>query len=50
VVLSDPKVIASIDQQGATTAYTSRKEFAEIIKRSNEVWKKVVEDINFEKL
>lgn len=50
VVLSDPKVIASIDKQGAAPAYTSRKEFAEIIKRSNEVWKKVVEDINFEKL
>ncbi len=49
-VLSDPKVIASIDQQGAAPAYTSRKEFAEIIKRSNEVWKKVVEDIKFEKL
>lgn len=49
-VLSNPKVIASIEQQGAAPAYTSRKEFAEIIKRSNEVWKKVVEDINFEKL
>lgn len=50
IVLSDPKVIASINQQGATPAYTSRKEFADLIKRSNEVWKKVVEDIHFPKL
>lgn len=50
IVLSDPKVIVSIDQQGAAPAYTSRKEFADIIKHSNEVWKKVVEDIHFQKI
>ena len=49
-VLADPKVVADIERQGAVPDYTTRADFAAMIKRSNEVWRKVVEDIHFEKL
>ncbi|MBU4611492.1 ABC transporter substrate-binding protein [Achromobacter sp. GG226] len=48
--LQDPTVVAAIEKQGAVPAYTSRAEFAEIIRRSNATWSQVVADIGFEKL
>jgi len=48
--LADPKVIEAIERQGAVPDYTSREQFAQMIKHSNEVWQKVVNDIGFEKL
>lgn len=48
--LSDPEVIKQIEQQGAVPDYTSREEFAKIIKESNERWQDVVSAIKFEKL
>lgn len=48
--LADPEVIASIEKQGAMPNYTTRQEFATMIRNSNEQWKKVVEAIGFEKL
>lgn len=49
-VLSNPDVVQSIEQQGAVPAYTTREEFADMIRASNEQWSLVVSDINFEKL
>lgn len=49
-VLSDPKVIQDIERQGAVPNYTSREQFAAMIKRSNGVWQEVVNNIGFEKL
>jgi len=48
--LADPKVAADIERLGAVPDYTSREQFAGMIKRSNAVWQKVVNDIGFEKL
>ncbi len=50
VTLSDPGVIKLIEQQGAVPDYTTPQEFAEMIRSSNEQWKKVVATIGFEKL
>lgn len=49
-VLQDPKVVASIKEQGALPAHTSRKEFQKIIEESNERWAGLVKSIGFEKL
>ena len=49
-VLSDPDVIKAIEGQGAEPDYTTRDQFLAIIKKSNATWKKVVDDIGFEKL
>lgn len=48
--LEHPEVIAQIEKQGAVPDYTTRAEFAEMIKSSNEQWQDVVKAINFEKL
>lgn len=48
--LADPKVIELIEQQGAVPAYTTRDEFAQLIRKSNEQWQEVVKSIGFEKL
>ncbi|NGM88927.1 tripartite tricarboxylate transporter substrate binding protein [Parapusillimonas sp. SGNA-6] len=48
--LEDPEVIALIEKQGAVPDYTTRAEFAEMIKTSNQQWQDVVKAINFEKL
>lgn len=49
-VLADPEVVKKIEQQGAIPHYTTRDEFTNLIKESNERWQQVVSDINFEKL
>jgi tripartite-type tricarboxylate transporter receptor subunit TctC len=49
-VLADPEVIKLIEQQGAVPDYTSRQEFAQVIKESNKRWQEVLRAINFEKL
>ncbi|PLC50644.1 ABC transporter substrate-binding protein [Pollutimonas subterranea] len=49
-VLQDPEVIAQIEKQGAVPDYTTRGEFADMIKSSNEQWQEVVKAIGFEKL
>ncbi|OZI62033.1 Bug family tripartite tricarboxylate transporter substrate binding protein [Bordetella genomosp. 11] len=49
-VLSEPSVIAAIEQQGAVPDYTTREQFAATIERSNKVWQKVVDEIGFEKM
>ena len=49
-VLADPGVIAQIEGQGAVPNYTTRAEFASIIKNSNTQWQDVVKAINFEKM
>jgi tripartite-type tricarboxylate transporter receptor subunit TctC len=49
-VLADPEVIKLIEQQGAVPDYTSRQEFAQVIKESNKRWQEVLRTINFEKL
>lgn len=49
-VLSNPEVVKSIERQGAIPAYSSSQDFGELIKESNERWKKVVDEIGFEKL
>ncbi|HEY0297255.1 MAG TPA: tripartite tricarboxylate transporter substrate binding protein [Bordetella sp.] len=49
-VLTDPRVIEIIQKAGAVPDYTTREQFSEMIKHSNAVWKKVVDDIHFEKL
>jgi len=48
--LSDPQVIAALQKQGAIPAYTSRQDFANIIRDSNAQWRAIVNDIKFEKL
>jgi tripartite-type tricarboxylate transporter receptor subunit TctC len=48
--LASPDVASAIEKQGAVPNYTSRSEFANLIKSANEHWKKVVTDIKFEKL
>ncbi|HWL29776.1 MAG TPA: tripartite tricarboxylate transporter substrate binding protein [Burkholderiaceae bacterium] len=48
--LEHPEVIAQIEKQGAVPDYTTRAEFAEMIKSSNQQWQDVVKAINFEKL
>ena len=48
--LSDPQVIAALQKQGAIPAYTSRQNFANIIRDSNAQWQAIVNDIKFEKL
>lgn len=49
-VLAEPEIVAAIEKQGAIPAWTTRKAFAELIRTQNQHWKKVVEDIRFEKL
>lgn len=48
--LASQDVASAISQQGAIPNYTPRGEFANLIKSANEHWKKVVNDIKFEKL
>jgi tripartite-type tricarboxylate transporter receptor subunit TctC len=48
--LENPEVIAQIEKQGAVPDYTTRAQFAEMIKSSNQQWQDVVKAINFEKL
>nr|WP_233575918.1 tripartite tricarboxylate transporter substrate binding protein [Noviherbaspirillum saxi] len=48
--LASPDVVAAIEKQGAIPGYTTRAEFTGLIKSANEHWKKVVQDIKFEKL
>jgi tripartite-type tricarboxylate transporter receptor subunit TctC len=48
--LSDPQVIAALQKQGAIPAYTSRQDFANIIRDSNAQWQAIVNDIKFDKL
>ena len=49
-VLADPDVVKLIEQQGAVPDYTTRQQFAQVIKESNERWQEVLRAINFEKL
>jgi tripartite-type tricarboxylate transporter receptor subunit TctC len=49
-VLADPEVVKLIEQQGAVPDYTTRQQFAQVIKESNERWQEVLRAINFEKL
>jgi tripartite-type tricarboxylate transporter receptor subunit TctC len=48
--LKDPETIAAIEKQGAIPSPMTRKEFGDLIQRSNEQWGKVVKDIGFTKL
>lgn len=48
--LTDPKVIELIEKLGAIPAPTSSEEFGSLIVQQNEVWKKIVSDIGFQKL
>jgi len=48
--LAKPDVAASIGKQGAVPSPMSRAEFSQLIARENARWKKVVEDIGFEKM
>lgn len=49
-VLQDPEVVAQIEKQGAVPNYTSRDQFAEMIKASNKQWQDVVHAIQFPKM
>jgi tripartite-type tricarboxylate transporter receptor subunit TctC len=42
--------VLQIEQQGAVPDYTTRQQFADMIRESNERWQQVVTDIKFEKL
>ena len=48
--LKDPQTVEAIEKQGAVPAPTTRKAFAETISQSYAGWKKIVDDIKFEKL
>ncbi|NYE22160.1 Bug family tripartite tricarboxylate transporter substrate binding protein [Pigmentiphaga litoralis] len=48
--LQDPQTVDAIEKQGAVPAPTTRKAFAETISQSYAGWKKIVDDIKFEKL
>lgn len=48
--LHDPQTVEAIEKQGAVPAPTTRKAFAETISQSYAGWKKIVDDIKFEKL
>lgn len=48
--LASPEVVSAIEKQGAIPSYTTRAEFTNLIKSANEHWKKVVQDIKFQKL
>jgi tripartite-type tricarboxylate transporter receptor subunit TctC len=48
--LASPDVVSAIEKQGAIPHYTTRAEFAKLIKSANANWKKVVQDIKFEKI
>ncbi len=48
--LQDPEVIIQIEKQGAVPDYTTREQFAAMIKASNQQWQDIVKAINFEKM
>jgi tripartite-type tricarboxylate transporter receptor subunit TctC len=48
--LADPEVIASIEKQGAIPSPMSRTDFGRLVASQNELWKKIIKDIGFEKL
>ena len=48
--LQDPEVIVQIEKQGAVPDYTTREQFAVMIKASNQQWQDIVKAINFEKM
>jgi tripartite-type tricarboxylate transporter receptor subunit TctC len=48
--LADPDVVAAIEKQGAIPSPMSRADFARLVASQNELWKKVIQDIRFEKL
>lgn len=48
--LAEPDVIASIETLGAIPSPMSRADFGQLIASQNELWKKVIKDIGFEKL
>jgi tripartite-type tricarboxylate transporter receptor subunit TctC len=48
--LAEPDVVAAIEKQGAIPNPMSRKAFAELIKKQNSHWRKVVEEIRFTKI
>ena len=48
--LADPDVVAAIEKQGAIPSPMSRVDFARLVASQNELWKKVIQDIRFEKL
>ena len=48
--LHDPQTVDAIEKQGAVPAPTTREAFAETISQSYAGWKKIVDDIKFEKL
>ncbi|MCW5237148.1 Bug family tripartite tricarboxylate transporter substrate binding protein [Verminephrobacter eiseniae] len=48
--LANPEVVAAIEKQGAIPSPMSRAEFSDLIVRENARWKKVVQDIGFEKM
>ncbi|MCW5235375.1 Bug family tripartite tricarboxylate transporter substrate binding protein [Verminephrobacter eiseniae] len=48
--LTDPEVIAAIEKLGAISAPMSRIDFGKLVASQNERWRKIIEDIGFEKL
>ena len=48
--LADPEVVAAIEKQGAIPSPMSRADFAGLVASQNEFWKKIIQDIRFEKL
>lgn len=48
--LADPAVIAAIERQGALPSPMSRGDFAKLVADQNASWKKVIQDIGFERL
>lgn len=48
--LTDPEVIVAIEKQGAIPNPLSRADFAKLVASQNELWKKVIKEIGFEKL
>lgn len=48
--LADPEVATAIEKQGAIPSPMSRADFSRLVASQNELWKKVIQDIRFDKL
>lgn len=48
--LADPEVATAIEKQGAIPSPMSRADFSRLVASQNELWRKVIQDIRFDKL
>lgn len=48
--LQNPKLIKTIEQQGAVVDYQSPQQFRDTVERANKAWAKLIKDIGFKKL